>query len=151
MRSRVVELSVCDNPAQYDARWREIRRGWFFLGDAFRQVLLERIDDAMAGKQRRSFSGEQVRSHDEVEAERLVRLGLKTLGLTEESLGLLKMNCPEKYAVAWLARRNTCVRNDWIVQRLSMGKGTNFAAFLKRLEAGDFGAAYFKRIKSLVN
>gem|GEM_PF-634124 len=147
---RVLEISVCDNPAEYDAQWQEIRRGWFLGDDAFRKALLEHIDGAMAGKQRSSFSGEQVRSHDEVEAERLVIRGLKALGLTDESLDGLKKNCPEKVAVAWLVRRNTCVRNDWIVQRLSMGKGTNFATFLKRMEEGDFGAKYFDEIKNII-
>jgi REP element-mobilizing transposase RayT len=147
MDTRVAGISVCGNPAEYDARWKEIRRGWFLGDDAFRKALLERIDDAMAGKQRRSFSGEQVRSHDEDEAERLVIRGLKALGLEDESLHLLKKNCPEKYAVAWLVRRNTCVRNDWIVNRLCMGRGTNFATFLKRMEEGDFGAEAFERVK----
>jgi len=85
-----------------------------------------------------------------VEAERLVIRGLKALGLTDESLDGLKKNCPQKYAVAWLVRRNTCVRNDWIVHRLSMGKGRNFATFLKRMEEGDFGAAYFDKIKNII-
>lgn len=150
MQSRVLELACCDDPSEYDVRWKSIRRGWFLGDDAFGKALLGRIDDAMAGKQRSSFSGEQVRSHDEVEAERLVRRGLAALGLTEESLDLLKKNCPEKYAVAWLVRRQTCVRNDWIVHRLSMGKGTNFATFLKRMEEGNFGAEYFYQIKKLI-
>ena len=56
-------------------KWRlsegleEIRRGWFLGDDGFRRELMERIDGVMAGKQRSSFSGEQVLGHDEVEAE----------------------------------------------------------------------------------
>ena len=149
MQSRVLEISTCEIPAEYDARWNDIRRGWFLGDEEFRKDLLSRIGNAVAGKRRDSFSGEQVLRHDEVEAERLVCLGLKALGLVDGKLDQLKKNCAEKYAIAWLVRRNTCVRNQWIKDRLEMGKATNFATFLGRMEAGEFGADPFQRIKNI--
>ena len=122
MRSRVLKISVSDNPAEYDARWAEIRRGLVLGGDAFRKELLERIDGAMKGRQRSSYSGEQVLGHDEHEAERLFRLGMDVLGLKDADLEGMKKNCAEKYAVAWLVRRNTCVKNQWIKDRLAMSE-----------------------------
>ena len=149
MRSRVLEIAVSDNSAEYDARWAEIRRGWFLGGDAFCKELLERIDGAMKGRQRSSYSGEQVLGHDEHEAERLVRLGMDALELKDADLEGMKKNCPEKYAVAWLVRRNTCVKNQWIKDRLAMGKATNFASFISRMEQGDFGSDSFGLVKNI--
>jgi len=149
MQSRVLELSTSDNPSEYDAQWKEIRRGWFLGDEAFRKELMERIDGVMAGKQRSSFSGEQVLGHDVVEAEQLVSKGLNALGLAKDQLGEMRKNCAEKYAVAWLVRRNTCVKNQWIKDRLKMGKATNFATFLKRMETGEFGAVCFKKVQRI--
>jgi hypothetical protein len=71
--------------------------------------------------------------------------------MTESDLHRLKKNCAEKYAVAWLVRRHTCVKNQWIKDRLRMGKATNFATFLKRMEAGKFGADSFGTIKNIIS
>ncbi|VGO20582.1 transposase [Pontiella sulfatireligans] len=149
MQSRVLELSLSDNPAEYDVAWKELRRGWFLGGETFRKELMGRIDDVMEGRQRSSYSGEQVIGHDVSEAERLVSAGLAALGLTDEALAGLRKNCAEKYAIAWLVRRNTCVKNLWIKARLEMGKATNFAAFLKRMDAGEFGSESFDRVKNI--
>ena len=100
-------------------------------------------------KQRNSFSGEQVLGHDEQEAERLVRRGMEALGLADEELAGMRKNCSEKYAIAWLVRRNTCVRNQWLKDRLGMGKATNFASFLGRMERGEFGADCFEAVKNI--
>ncbi len=120
------------------------------MGDeAFGKELMKRIDGVMAGKQRSSFSGEQVRGHDLIEAERWVLSGQDALDLTDDELGGMKKNCAEKYAMAWLVRRNTCVKNQWIKDRLMMGKATNFATFLKRMESGKFGVEQFERVKNI--
>lgn len=103
----------------------------------------------MAGKQRDSFSGELVSGHDESEAERLVQLGMNALRLSDDKLAEMKKNCAEKYAIAWLVRRNTCVKNQWINDRLLMGKATNFSTFLQRMEAGEFGLTQLEAVKTL--
>lgn len=146
MQSRVEEVAKSDNPAGHDPAWSSIRRGWFLGSEGFRQELMGRMDDVLSGKKRSSFSGVQVVQHDKVEAERLVLAGLSALDLENSDLEGLKKNCPEKYAIAWLVRRNTCVKNQWIKDRLRMGVATNFAAFLMRMELGDFGAVEFDRI-----
>ncbi|MBN2161355.1 MAG: transposase [Pontiellaceae bacterium] len=151
MQSRVVEIAGCENSEEYDARWKKIRGGWYLGGEPFRKELVDRLDGVLAGKQRSSFSGEQVLGYDEQEAERLVQLGLETLGLSNKELDGLRKNCAEKYAVAWLVRRNTCVKNQWIKERLVMGKATNFSTFLGRMERGEFGAECFQSIKKIIS
>ena len=151
MHKRVQEMLALDDPGSYDAQWQDIRKGWFLGDDAFRDELIDRIDEVMSGKQRSSFSGQQVQGHDLAEAERLTQLGMEALCLINEELEGLKKNCPEKYAVAWLVRRNTCVQNQWIKDRLRMGKATNFSVFLRRMESGEFGVSCFNQVKNIIS
>jgi hypothetical protein len=85
-------------------------------------------------------------------AERVLASGMKALGVTEPSLSNQIKGSPEKYALAWLVRKNTCVRIGWIKDRLQMGSATNFSAYLRRTETakqGDWGYAAFQRIKNI--
>jgi len=114
--------------------------------------MVDLLDGVLAGRRRESFSGEEVKLHDEAVAERLVVAGLDALGVVEEALPEMKMSSPAKYAVAWLVRRNTSVPNHWIKDRLCMGTATKFAGFLKRIEAakrGEWGFDELKKIKSI--
>lgn len=152
MDGRVGEVRHSDKPWLADEGWAKIRRGWMLGSDGFRQEMLERLGPAMGQGQRDSFSGEEVRTHDESRAEALVVAGLVQLGLQETDLDAMLMNSPEKYALAWLARRHTAVRNGWIKQRLRMGKATNFAWFLAQLETanpGEWGFAPFSKVKNI--
>ncbi|MEA2069634.1 MAG: hypothetical protein U9P12_10565 [Verrucomicrobiota bacterium] len=138
-----------NNPWLIDEVWQRIRRGWCFGDEPFRKEMEKRLGGALETAKRESLSGEGIRRHDETEAERLVQKGLSALNLTNEDLSGMKKNCPEKYAIAWLIRRNTSVRPVWIKERLKMGKATNFADFLKRMTRGEFGAACFETIKDI--
>jgi hypothetical protein len=85
-------------------------------------------------------------------AERVLASGMKALGVTDESLANQIKGSPEKYALAWLVRKKTCVRNDWIRLRLKMGSATNFSAYLRRIETAkqeEWGYAAFERIKNI--
>jgi hypothetical protein len=87
-------------------------------------------------------------------AERVLASGMKALGVTDESLANQIKGSPEKYALAWLVRKNTCVRNGWIKQRLKMGSATNFSAYLHRIETakkGEWGYPAFERIKNITS
>ena len=90
-----------------------------------------------------------MRAHDQASAETWIAKGMKVLGLAEAALAQAKMNCPEKYALARLVRRNTSARLGWIKARLRMGTATCLAVYLKnwkqRGAAGGvmaFGAKY---------
>jgi len=74
-------------------RGRRVRRAPCPHSEASEERTLE-------SKKRASFSGEEVRQHDEVEAERIVGLGMKALGLTEESLREQLKGSVEKVALA---------------------------------------------------
>lgn len=115
-----------------DVSWAKIRRGWCLGSEAFRNDMLDRIE-TLSGK-RESFSGEEVRLHDEQEAERLLVKGLLTLGMDEESLVVLSKGADEKALLAWLLRRYCTVSNAWIAERLHMGRADCLSRYPRRIE-----------------
>lgn len=152
MDGRVEEVRNSDQPWKADESWQKIRRGWFIGGEDFRQEMLGRLGQAMEKGKRGSYSGDAVKTHDEARAEELIVAGLRELGHKEAALKSMIKGSPEKYALAWLVRRNTCVENGWIKTRLRMGKATNFSALLKKIEAskkGEWGYAPFSKIKNI--
>jgi len=130
----------------------ERRRGWQFGGEEFRWEMLGRVEDSLKKAHRSSFSGGEVRAHDEACAEAWIAQGMKTLGIAEADLSGLRMNSPEKYGLAWLVRRKTSVKVTWIKERLHMGRATDFSAWIKKLEtsrAGEWGNAARLRVKDI--
>jgi len=132
MQKRVDELAESDNLKERDSNWSKIRRGWYLGTDQFKTDVLERIEE-LSGK-RESFSGDEVRLHDEYEAERLFQRGLEILELTEESLLKLRKGADEKALLAWLIRRRCTVSNTWIAERLEMGRADCLSRYPKRID-----------------
>ncbi|MCF7849131.1 MAG: transposase [Kiritimatiellales bacterium] len=152
IQKRLLEMRHSAEPWKADEEWKNIRRGWCFGDDQFRKDMVERLDGALESNRRDSFSGPEVKRHDELEAERLVELGMKTLALSEEDLDLLIKGSPEKYAIAWLVRKNTSARTQWIKERLKMGTATNFSDYLRRGESADpngWGYQEFRKIQNI--
>ena len=152
MAGRVEEVRHNDQPWKADETWQKIRRGWQFGGDEFRREMLSRIEDSLKKARRSSFSGGGIRERDEACAEAWIARGMERLGVSGADLARLRMNSPEKYALAWLVRRNTAMRPTWIKTRLEMGTATCFAAFLKRLETarkGEWGYAARDKVENI--
>jgi putative transposase len=149
---RILDMHHSSELWKADAEWDKIRRGWCFGDSSFRQEMTGHLSGTLKLKKRESFSGAEIRQHDDEAAERVLASGMKALGVTDESLSNQIKSSPEKYALAWLVRKNTCVRNDWIKQRLKMGSATNFSAYLRRIETAkqeEWGYAAFERIKNI--
>lgn len=149
---RVLEMRHSDEPWTADEEWTRIRRGWCFGDSEFRKEITERLAGTLKSKRRESFSGPEIRQHDEREADRVLSLGMKALGLAEKDLAGQKKGSPEKVAMAWLIRKNTCVKNGWIKERLKMGSLTNFSDALRRIESAkknEPGYEVFQRIKNI--
>jgi REP element-mobilizing transposase RayT len=138
MQRRVQELAAGERKIDRDGVWSKIRRGWCFGDEAFHEEVLARLDRVIgvSGK-RDSFDGLSTHEHDERMAAQWIEQGLEVLGLDDEALREMKKSCAEKCGLAWLVRRHTCVPNQWIVDRLHMGRATNFAQLVKRAESGD--------------
>ena len=139
MQKRVLEIACSEKPGEVDECWAKIRRGWAYGGDDFRVRMQEMLDGVMEGKRRDSYSGEQVKKHDEREAQRLLSDGLVKLKLDVADLSVLKKGDTRKMVVAWVIRNNTSVRNEWIVQHLHMGRASNLARYVKEVDEATEG------------
>jgi hypothetical protein len=107
-----------------EAAMKAIRRGWYLGKEKFRDRLLKLLDPfAEKAPGGRSHSGPEFRDHGEKQAARIVRAGLKELGLSSGKVALsaLPKSDERKVLVACLLRERTCVSNAWIATRLSMG------------------------------
>lgn len=139
MQKRVLEVLHAADPKKADAEWERIRRGWVFGSDGFRQEMEEAVDGAMSGKRRDSFAGEMVNRHDEHEAHRLLDLGLEACGLSRDDLAVLQRGDDRKRAIAWLVRRNTSVKNEWIAETLQMGHSSSVSRGVRMIEESKVG------------
>ena len=152
IEKRILEMQQHSEPWKVDEAWSRIRRGWCFGDSGFRAEMLEHLDGTLESKKRESFSGEELRQHDVVEAERLIKLGMIKLELEDTDFPKQKKSSPQKYALAWLVRKHTSVRNGWIKSRLQMGSATNFSDYLRRIESagkGEWGYEEFQHVKNI--
>jgi putative transposase len=142
MKKRVLEILHSDNPKEADEQWRKIRRGWAFGSDEFFAKMRVAVDSAVSGKRRDSFMGEEVLQHDQQEAERLVEFGLKKCGLLRSDLLSLKKGDPRKKVIAWLIRKNSSVKIEWITTHLEMGSRSNFSRYIRDVDAAQRGSLW---------
>lgn len=141
MQKLVAEIAGSDSLHEADEQWADIRRGWCFGGESFRQDMLDKLDDVIGGRGRRdSFSGEEVRLHDEADAERLVCKSLVRLKLKETDLPILPKGAEEKKAVIALLKKRTHVSNKWIVKRLYSGHPANIPRYTMDVKSAEPGS-----------
>jgi putative transposase len=96
---------------------RRIERGWFVGNEEFRQELLAQVAQAPGA----SHFGETVQEAVAVQAERLVKDRLQTLGWQEAELISRRKGDPAKVKLAATVRAQTTMPLAWIAQRLAMG------------------------------
>ncbi len=152
MAARVLEVRHADKPWEADEQWRRIRRGWHLGSEAFKAEMLDRVAQVLSGDGGTPFGGAVIRAHDERRAEELLEVGMTRLGIGNSDLPGKPGCSPDKYALAWLVRRNTGVKVEWIKKRLYMGRATDFSAWLKKLESsghGKWGHESFSKIKCI--
>jgi hypothetical protein len=151
MQKRVLEIAYSETPHDLDAQWADIRRGWCFGDDAFRDEMMGRLDGVIGGSGKRgSFSGEEARLHDEREALRLLNEGLALLGIESAELGNMRKNATEKQVLAWYLRSRTIVSNQWITEHLHCGHPCNVSAFVGNVKRAGNGVFYELR-KTLIS
>lgn len=151
MQKRVLEIACSDVPHDVDAQWKKIRRGWYFGSESFRDEMMERLDGVIGGGgNRASFSGEEVRLHDEKAALRLLEKGLVLLGTEPSKLKGMRKNASEKQVLAWYLRSHTIVSNQWITEHLHCGHSCNVSAFVGNVKKAN-GGILFELQKILIS
>jgi len=84
------------------------------------------VNGALGEKKRESFEGEAVSRHDEIEAERLLRAGIRALALAGiNEVKRLRKNDKRKQALVWLVKSRTVAGHEWILDRLEIGHRSN--------------------------
>jgi hypothetical protein len=139
MKRRILDIAQSNHPKEADEQWQKIRRGWAYGTDEFRLKIQNALDAAVSGKRRDSFMGEEIRAHDEKEAEKLFQQGLACCGIAEEELSGLKKADDRKKVIAWHIRKKTSVRIEWITRRLKMGVTSNFSCYVRAVEQSKVG------------
>jgi REP element-mobilizing transposase RayT len=137
MMQRVKEARSAAGRKELDAEWREIREGWCLGSAEFQDRMLDRLEGVLEGKKRRSYRGGSTRGHDEREAQRLLREGIRIVGLPNREAGATKKTDPRKLALAWLIRSRTTMGNQWISDRLCMGHEVNVSQGVRRVREGS--------------
>ena len=134
MESRVLELADPAKHPEWEAKWKELRRGWYVGEESFLDQLKTRLGKLVAGKQRESHAGGARRAHGEAGAHALLAVGLKALGLKAGDVAALSKGAPEKTVLAWWLRERTTVSLRWISEELAMGHYTRVSQAVSRLQ-----------------
>jgi REP element-mobilizing transposase RayT len=133
LEGRVLELGREAGREACERSWQAIRRGWYLGNESFLEKLEGGLARAIAGRRRESHQRAARERQDTAAAERLLRAGLKTLGLTEAQLAKLAKGAPEKVALAWWLRGRTTVTLRWVGERLGMGHYTRVTQAVGRM------------------
>ena len=119
---------------QFEEEWDRVRRGWYMGREGFKGRLLGILDKVIEGKQKETYKGDEVRAHDEAEADRLFRRGLRVLGLKDGELDRMPKGAKRKQILAWWLRKETVVSREWISQRLRMGDVSRVTQAFRKVE-----------------
>ncbi len=133
--------------AGLEIEWDALRRGWYVGSAAFKESLLDQLDQATEGKAAASFSGDAVSERDERAALALLGQGLRALKIKSNRLVEMPKGAMEKRALAWLLKKRTVVQNAWIAERLHMGHPSNIPGFVVALDKSSGGVAQGLRDK----
>jgi putative transposase len=109
---------------------KALRRGWCFGSEEFRQRMLEMV----GGEVKKPVREIRV-AHNEQEAESLIAVGLKAVGLCAEDLAKIPKGDPRKIAIATVVKQRTIVGNEWIARHLQMGAPGRVSRYCS--EAGE--------------
>ena len=127
-----------------------LRRGWYWGGEDFRQKLLELTAGRLSRHSNRNQrSSRQGHDHAQAGASALIRAGFKELELSEEELKASRGSEPRKVSLAWAIARSTTMDQSWIANRLNMRSAANVSQQIRRFEK-NLNRQLDPRVKSWV-
>jgi REP element-mobilizing transposase RayT len=121
---------VAEGPA--DGRVSHLRQGWYWGSIEFSQKVRGILAGDVKVRAKRTDKMAANR-HDENEADRLVREGLKRCQLAAKDLAGLPGTDPRKLEIAVEVRTKTAVSDAWIADRLKMRSAANVSQQLRLL------------------
>ena len=139
MEAQMEELGTKEGKKAFKELWEPMRHGWYAGSEDFKEKLIRRLSKVVKGKQRASYSGAAIREHDEDQAERLIRKGMRALDIDEDELGRLPKGHESKCVLAWLAHTHAMVSHRWLSERLRMGYPTTVSTYIKKVRLAPAG------------
>ena len=106
--------------------FKALRRGWYWGEKAFRQELLEQMEERRGA----NHYGEECHELAEAKAERIVAEELQRRGWSEGDLCERAKGDQGKVALAGRLRRETTMTLKWVAARLAMGSWSNVSNLL---------------------
>lgn len=119
---------------KWQEEWKPLRRGWCWGSDEFRERLEKLVSGVVGKRKRKSYQGEELKTHDEGEGQRLLELGLECLEIDLETVAEMRKNDVRKQALAWLVKSNTVVGDEWVCRTLGMGDRSNISRAVVRFQ-----------------
>jgi hypothetical protein len=121
-----------------DRRRSHLRHGWYWGSQTFAERILKLAEKAVISRRNRTYRSAGIsRAHDEREAERMLKEGLRAAGLEERALGALPGSDVRKRALASLLLERTVARQSWIAERLVMRSAANVSQQVRRYRLKD--------------
>jgi hypothetical protein len=121
-----------------DRRRSHLRHGWYWGNQTFAERILKLAEKAVISRRNRTYRSAGIsRAHDEREAERMLKEGLRAAGLEERALGALPGSDVRKRALASLLLERTVARQSWIAERLVMRSAANVSQQVRRYRLKD--------------
>ena len=139
------QLTTKSEGIELEAEWREIRRGWCLGGIAFREQILDRIEQVLSGGDKTSYSGDEVKTHDVMMADRKLQEALAIFNLSGESLRGMTKGHDVKRVIAWALRKQTTVSNRWLSDKLILGHPANVPGYVHSVEQAQKGNLFHVR------
>ncbi|MFH1970132.1 MAG: transposase [Verrucomicrobiota bacterium] len=131
LESCFLRLATESGDRELEAEWKEIRRGWCLGGSKFREQILDQIEQVLNGREKTSYSGEEVKNHDEMMADRKLQEALAICKLSRESLRGMRKGHEVKRVIAWALRKQTTVSNRWLSNKLDLGHPANVPGYVR--------------------
>jgi putative transposase len=92
LQERAADTLTGKRNRQERADLGELRRGWAFGSEAFREQMSEMVNALVIQRKRASYSGKELRLHDEKAAQKLLNCGLRALGMKLPDARQLRQN-----------------------------------------------------------
>ena len=107
--------------AKWKRQWARYERGWLHGSEAFRERMLQHLQEPGGGLPRPLYDGEQRRSYLEAAAKDWLAKGLETLGLERSELEELPKGDERKLLLGGWLKTHFSVTNRWLSGELHMG------------------------------
>lgn len=116
-----------------DGQLKVLRSGWLIGGEAFRDQVLDWLEQRSSMARRQLRREETDEDHGQRHAERLIAESLRALELEEEQLLELRKGDWRKRAIAHRVRSQTSVSLRWLAARLRMGSEGHLSRLAKSI------------------